>query len=36
MNSLNLDRLGKVLSEILSDKYGANVTVTFQPKEEAA
>lgn len=36
MNELNYDRLAKVLSEILSDKYNARVTVTFRLKKEAA
>ena len=36
MNELSLERLGKVLSEILSGKYNAEVTVTFRPKDEAA
>lgn len=31
-NKLNVDRLGKVLSEILSDKYDVKITVSFQPK----
>lgn len=33
MNKLNVDRLMKVLSEILSDKYGAKVTLTATPRE---
>ena len=32
-NKLNTDRLSKVLSEILSEKYSCKVTITFIPKE---
>lgn len=32
MNRLNVDRLMSVLSEILSDKYDAKITLTAQPK----
>ena len=35
MNRLNVDRLAAVLSDILSEKHGAKVTITFTPKEEA-
>ena len=28
------DRIAKVLSEILSDKYDAKITIRFEPKEE--
>ena len=34
MNRLNVNRLAEVLSEILTDKHGAKVVVTFQPREE--
>ena len=34
MNRLNVTRLAEVLSEILTDKHGAKVVVTFQPMEE--
>lgn len=33
MNRLNVNRLAEVLSEILSEKHGAKVTVKFTPKE---
>lgn len=36
MPGLNIDRLMKVLSEILSDKYGVKITLTARRKEEAA
>lgn len=29
------ERIEKVLSEILSDKYDANITIRFVPKSEA-
>ena len=32
MNRLNVDRLAKVLSDILSEKYDAKITVTYTPK----
>ena len=32
-NKLNIDRLMKTLSEILSEKYGCKVTITAVPKE---
>lgn len=28
------DRIAKVLSDILSDKYDANITIRFVPREE--
>ena len=34
-NRLNIDRLAQVLSEILSEKHGADVKITFVPKEQA-
>lgn len=36
MNRVNMNRLMAVLSEILSEKYGATVTVTARPKEASA
>lgn len=33
MNELNLDRLAKALSDILSRKYDAKITITFTPKD---
>lgn len=33
MNTLNIDRLAAVLSGILTDKYGAKVTVTLEGKD---
>ena len=33
MNELNVDRLAKALSDILSRKYDAKITVTFKPKD---
>lgn len=35
MDRLNVDRLAEVLSEILSEKHGAKITISFTPKEEA-
>jgi hypothetical protein len=35
MNELNFDRLAKALSDILSRKYDAKITVTFTPKDTA-
>lgn len=32
----NIDRLMQVMSEILSDKYDAKITLTAVPKKEAA
>ena len=32
MNELNVDRLAKALSDILSRKYDAKITITFTPK----
>lgn len=34
MNRLNVNRLAEVLSEILTDRHGVKVTVTFTPREE--
>ena len=34
MNELNIDRLTKTLSDILSRKYGAQITITAIPKNE--
>ncbi len=34
MNELNVERLGKALSDILSRKYDCKVTITFRPKDE--
>lgn len=36
MNQLNVDRLMQVLSEILSDKYDAKITMMARRKENAA
>lgn len=36
MNRLNVNRLAEVLSEILTEKHGAKVTITFTPKESEA
>lgn len=36
MNHLNIDRFLKVWSEILSDHYGVNITLTAIKKEETA
>lgn len=33
MNRLNVERLAEALSEILSDRTGAEVKVRFVPKE---
>ena len=33
-NSLNIDRMMKTLSEILSEKHGCKVTITAIPKEK--
>ena len=33
-NKINIDRLMKTLSEILSEKHGCKVTITAIPKEE--
>lgn len=35
-NQLNIDRMMKTLSEILSEKHGCKVTITAQPKERTA
>lgn len=36
MEHINVDRLMKVMSEILSDKYDLKITMTVRKKEEAA
>ena len=33
-NKLNIDRMMRTLSEILSEKHGCKVTITAVPKEE--
>ena len=33
-NRLNIDRMMKTLSEILSEKHGCKVTITAVPKEK--
>ena len=33
-NKLNIDRMMKALSEILSEKHGCKVTITAIPKEK--
>ena len=33
MSKLNIERLAQVMSEILSDKYGAEVTIQYVPLE---
>ena len=33
-NRLNIDRMMKTLSEILSEKHGCKVTITATPKEK--
>ena len=35
MNELNVDRLGKALSDILSRKYDCKVTIKFVPKDQS-
>lgn len=35
MNELNTDRLAKALSEILSRKHGAKITITYTPNPKA-
>jgi len=32
-NKLNVNRLAEVLSDILSEKYDAKITVTYRPKD---
>lgn len=32
MNKLNVDRLAQVLSDILSEKYDAKITVSYTPR----
>ena len=34
-NKLNVEKLMKTLSEILSEKYGCKVTITAIPKENS-
>ena len=34
MNELNIDRFTKALSDILSRKYNAKITITATPKSE--
>ena len=34
MNRLNVNRLAEVLSDILTHRHGAKVTVTLKPREE--
>lgn len=34
MNRLNVNRLAEALSEILSDRHGAKITITFKPRED--
>lgn len=34
MNTLNIDRMAAVLSGILTDRYGAKVTVTLEGKDD--
>lgn len=34
MNRLNVNRLAEALSEILTDRHGAKVTITFKPRED--
>ena len=34
MNTVNIDRLAAVLSGILTDRYGAKVTVTLEGKDD--
>lgn len=34
MNRLNVNRLAEALSEILTDRHGVKVTVTFTLREE--
>ena len=33
-NKLNIDRMMRTLSEILSEKHGCKVTITAMPKEK--
>ena len=35
MNELNIDRFTKALSDILSRKHGAKITITATPKNTA-
>lgn len=34
MDGLNIDRMLQIMSEILSDRYGVQVTMTVKEKEE--
>ena len=34
-NQLNVDRLARVMSEILSEKYGADIKIEYVPKDQA-
>lgn len=34
-NELNVDKLMKVLSEIMSEKYGCEITIRAIPKDKA-
>lgn len=34
MSELNVDRLAKALSDILSRKHDAQITITYTPKDE--
>ena len=36
MNHINVDRLMEELSAILSEKYGAEITIRAVPKEDAS
>lgn len=36
MTEIDVHRLLKIMSEILSDQYGVKITLTARPKEEAA
>ncbi len=35
-NKLNIDRMMRTLSEILSEKHGCKVTITATPKDNSA
>lgn len=35
MDGLNIDRMLQIMSEILSDRHGVQVTMTVKEKEEA-
>lgn len=36
MEGLNIDRMLQIMSEILSDRHGVQVTMTARKREEAA